>query len=348
MALTRTRSCQMRDLALSILDEIAGLDPSPGAYSNPKNRKSIPFACLYPHQHTNQTAQHLYFMGRVDFWDIYHDIKGRMRRRTGEYVLRSTPGWGKSYILALLACLLMRRRKVIFIPDCQSFSGSVFHEVRLSYALAYAQDARKFQYLMEMNSWDELINFTDYEHDIGVQHIFIIDGTRAENLNYGNPSAIIAGDCRGILSDRNMSDLRRISFDQILIRSSNSLCSTDQGSRIHTDGRFFFGGLTPIEMIWWWRYHEELERLPGLLQFRGTNEYTDKEAVALRRDELQVLTGCNFHLLNAALDLKGESDTRGLSYDDFLSLLVQREPFRSIRAEVRGIAFSVGFIDSNM
>ncbi|EGX54208.1 hypothetical protein AOL_s00004g241 [Orbilia oligospora ATCC 24927] len=101
-------------------------------------------------------------------------------------------------------------------------------------------------------------------------------------------------------------------------------------------------------MVWWWRYHEELERLPGLLQFRGTDEYNDKEAVALRRDELQVLTGCNFHLLNAVLDLKDDSDTLGLSYDDFLSLLVQREPFRSIRAAVRDIAFSVGFIDSNM
>ncbi|KAF3224266.1 hypothetical protein TWF106_004465 [Orbilia oligospora] len=183
----------------------------------------------------------------------------------------------------------MRRRKVIFIPDCQSFSGSVFHEVRLSYALAYARDARRFQYLMEMNSWDELINFTDYEHDIGVQHIFIIDGTRAETLSYGNPSAIIA--------DR----------DGMVVAISR-----------------------------------------GLLQFRGTDLYNDKEAVALRRDELQVLTGCNFHLLNAALELKEESDTRGLNYDDFLSLLVQREPFRSIRDEVRDIAFSVGFIASNM
>ncbi|KAK6349198.1 hypothetical protein TWF730_009949 [Orbilia blumenaviensis] len=302
--------------------------------------------------------QYLRYMGRVDFWDIYYDVKNLMRQKSGEYVLSSTPGWGKSYILAVLACLLLRQEKVIFIPDYGRFSESSFYQVKRSFVLAYVEDGEKLSQIQTLDGWEGLIAFVDHEHRMGIRHTYIVDGARAEGLDG------VQGESRGgnMLNEGSIWNmdwpfveiLRRISHGQILIRSSNRPITIAHELRSnYTDGRFYFGGLSPVEMESWWRFCEVFQLLPNMLLFETTDgDVNDEETVALRRCELQILTGCNFHLLEAIVRFKPWADAQNIQhgYNTFLSYMVgfmNHDPFISARKGLGSIARKVKAINSN-
>ena len=115
-------------------------------------------------------------MGREKFheiWTEWDKIKDELCRTRAIYVY-GTMGYGKSHILAALACLLIRNgERVIYLPDCGKMLSAPLHYFKLAFRLAfrapkYASDLKK---ILECNSIEDLIEICQWWIDL----TFIID-----------------------------------------------------------------------------------------------------------------------------------------------------------------------------
>jgi len=100
------------------------LSDDPQWYSNPQNCDTIPFPFSFsepPERFSIQDGKFEY-MGREEFERV-HKIVSSLKTGGGgtRLHIQGTMGYGKSHILAALACLLYRQGKVVvFIPDVRT------------------------------------------------------------------------------------------------------------------------------------------------------------------------------------------------------------------------------------
>ena len=83
---------------------------------------------------------HFEYYGREAFAKIYNDIKAlNYWRGYSMYYLSGTLGYGKSYILAAVACLLIRQGfKVVYLPDCRGLVRAFCGYLRAALLLTFA------------------------------------------------------------------------------------------------------------------------------------------------------------------------------------------------------------------
>jgi len=78
------------------------------------------------------------FYGREKFRELYAAVKGMRFQGTRMYFLHGTQGSGKSFMLAALACLLMKEgNKVVYVPDCRGLLRDMFGYLRLALCLTF-------------------------------------------------------------------------------------------------------------------------------------------------------------------------------------------------------------------
>jgi len=110
-------------------------------YCNPSHRQKLPFPFLgeIPSSRFQLDDKGRFlFYGREKFQELYAAVKGMRFQRTRMCFLHGTLGSGKSFMLAALACLLMKEgSKVVFVPDCRALLRDMFGYLRLALRLAF-------------------------------------------------------------------------------------------------------------------------------------------------------------------------------------------------------------------
>ncbi|KAF3918463.1 hypothetical protein ABW21_db0203439 [Orbilia brochopaga] len=284
------------NLTLPLLKAIELLNPDPSYHSDPSSRSEVPF----PYVGTNQPPGKFHlkdgkftFMGRTSFAQIYEDITDICEHDTGEYFLKGNLGWGKSFVLALIACLLLRDgKKVIYIPHARTLLSTGLRYLQECFYLAYARDTTKLERLTQATRWRDFEVFAGQEDVRGTQLIFIIDQIEAFDHDENQMDGI------DISTRSNTREfLNRMSSNHILIQSAsaNVQARTPEFFYSDSDGfsRFFFGGLDELEVEAWWKHHEDEKQLPEILMPKAASTAEDTKAISITemRAEIENLTG---------------------------------------------------------
>jgi energy-coupling factor transporter ATP-binding protein EcfA2 len=133
------------------------------------------------------------FMGRESFyevWNTWTSIKREFYHRQRMHIYGSM-GFGKSHILAALACLLIRHgERVIYIPDCGDTYQNPLSHMRAAFLLAFADSLSDTEHILRWKSLDEICTFCDEKNQGSLS--FIVDQLNAldpvdENKYTNNP-----------------------------------------------------------------------------------------------------------------------------------------------------------------
>jgi hypothetical protein len=101
------------------------------------------------------------YYNREQFTSVYDDIKAlHLRKGYRRYSIRGTIGYGKSHIVAALACLLIREGlKVVFLPDCRGLVESFTTYFRSALLLTFVKEPALQQKILRCRTTQELIAF---------------------------------------------------------------------------------------------------------------------------------------------------------------------------------------------
>ncbi|KAK6515846.1 hypothetical protein TWF281_004437 [Arthrobotrys megalospora] len=298
---------------------MATLPTDPMAYSDPPRQMRLPF----PHIGRIWPA-------RFDVVDGYFDYMGRTgsqhlasavnelinKRRPLKYYFNGTAGWGKSHLLAALACYLgAKGERVIYIPDCgQLLESHPLNYLKGCVLSAYTRDEDKIRTILEAKSFGELGDFLQSESVLGVMFVFIVDRINALDRAPG--------------SGANISNERKDIFQRLLYDISG-------------DEIMVIGSSANLEMVAWWNHNEESGRLPRLLSHNST--MTPETEVNDRRKEIEYLTGCNFLLLGTILQAKMNEVNMEtpVTWPQFKASLVGSEAFDWVKNQITEFHYEV-------
>jgi hypothetical protein len=118
-------SCDAGDqrVLAELYESIGELSDNPVDYADPSQAIPLPFPSknVVPPRFDLSGDGLFSYIGREKFtiiWETWLKIKADTRHRQAIYVY-GTKGYGKSHILAALACLLVRKKElVVYLPDC--------------------------------------------------------------------------------------------------------------------------------------------------------------------------------------------------------------------------------------
>ena len=137
------------------------LSEEPTKYSAPNEIIDLPFPSVneIPPRFSLLDERKISYMGRECFsqvWKTFRIVENNPHQRQAIYLFGiGGKGLGKSHILAVLACLLVRRgTQVVYLPDCRSW---LFDPLRyLQNALVFILNppsAKKFSIARISNPW---------------------------------------------------------------------------------------------------------------------------------------------------------------------------------------------------
>jgi len=130
-------------------------------------------------------------MGREVFQEVYD--KAHLLKLRSEYTklyIHGTMGYGKSYILAALACLLYREGKqVVFIPDCRALLGQSIPYIKSALLCTFADPSLEKQRdrIRACTSEEEINTFC---HSLDDTLYFIVDQINAFDVSPANMDVI--------------------------------------------------------------------------------------------------------------------------------------------------------------
>jgi hypothetical protein len=114
------------DELIALYAKLQKIGPQPALYSDPGSEQSLPFPFLFDRipedrfRFTYTPVPTFEYMGRQRFSDLWHDIQSLGYPGGSQLYIQGTMGYGKSHILAALACLLHRNgSRVVYLPDCR-------------------------------------------------------------------------------------------------------------------------------------------------------------------------------------------------------------------------------------
>ncbi|KAK6344197.1 hypothetical protein TWF696_007838 [Orbilia brochopaga] len=310
------------------------------SYSDPNRRTRIPFA--YPGNIRHPTFDidtrdfTFEFMGREEFSRIFSEIETLINGSGGKhYFINATYGWGKSYVLAALAALLLKQGKsVVYISHCAEFIIRGLDYLRTCFFMAYARHEKDLQRVVDLKSYQDISNFVQQEQTVGKRLIFVIDQMECFDL-----------DCPDIHPLFKKQTVERgqmlfdIIYDHALVVGSSANAHMFQPAHLGLrrncpmNGRFYANGLSTAEVAAWWNHYENQRKLPKLLTYPLNGSDLKTDDVNLRRKEIEYITGSNFDLLNCVLALASPQTPANEPKDWalFKSLFVKQPKFNAIR-----------------
>jgi hypothetical protein len=119
----------------SIRAKVLELPDSDEWYADPNQRGYLPFLFLSPRLPTDRftfagdrLAQSFEYIGREAFKTVWNKVvQIQLPSVANRLYIHGTIGYGKSHILAALACFLARRKKmVVYLPDCREMLKEPF------------------------------------------------------------------------------------------------------------------------------------------------------------------------------------------------------------------------------
>jgi hypothetical protein len=149
------------------MEDIKKLPDDRKVYSNPKKIISLPFPFLgerKPVERFSINDGKFRYMGRKMFDDVL-DIIERLKIGDGymDCFVYGTIGYGKSYILATIACFLLRTgKRVVYLPDCRELAKKPENYIKLALILAYTDDIKKISEIMPVKQ--PMISYGSVNH----------------------------------------------------------------------------------------------------------------------------------------------------------------------------------------
>ena len=205
-----------------LYESIEKLSDNPVDYADPSQAIPLPFPSknVVPPRFDLSGDGLFSYIGREKFtiiWETWLKIKADTRHRQAIYVY-GTKGYGKSHILAALACLLVRKKElVVYLPDCCAMLREPLKYLRNALLFAFV-GLSSFDYrewICECEDIEGLANFC-MQYKQG-QLCFIID-----QLNALDPEPKGEDD---VSDDRKFwlkELLQRISAGHVLITSASA------------------------------------------------------------------------------------------------------------------------------
>ncbi|KAA8898773.1 hypothetical protein FN846DRAFT_909953 [Sphaerosporella brunnea] len=224
-------------------------------YSDPSCILQLPFPYIDStptDRFVLQNGSFTYF-GRERFAELDIAIKSLDYRNGGRRIyVRGNMGYGKSHIMAAMACLLMqdREKRVVYIPDCAAIYEKPLTTLRSALLMAFA-DRTDLCITIEMaSSMNDIINFCRKYNECRLY--FFLDQVNAFYLETTSTGTV------GVLANRKgevRDAIWEMSGSHYVIFSASGNYITgilDDLRQTHTKTITVSGGLTENEMKEWW------------------------------------------------------------------------------------------------
>jgi len=159
------------------------IDEHPDWYSNPHNMGLLPFPMLYsclPTDRfplTEEPTMVFKYMGREGFSSLWDAVQSfQIGLGYSQLFLHGNTGYGKSHILAALACLLFRlEMRPVYIPDCRQMLADPLSYIQSAMLCSFA-DASSSSHRDKIRSFQNISDALEFCGNLGTTHLyFIID-----------------------------------------------------------------------------------------------------------------------------------------------------------------------------
>ncbi|KAF0541712.1 hypothetical protein F8M41_005199 [Gigaspora margarita] len=290
------------------MESIMKLPDICNAYSSPKNFLSLPF----PYPGSNIPVDRFAinedgffaFMGRKKFINVLNEIN-TLKARTGyiEMFIYGTVGYGKSHILAAIACFLLRNgRRVVYLPDCRKLAVDPVEYIKSALFLTYVDDDTKTNEINACESFDQIIKFCRSLDAL----YFIVDQMNA--LDDCNNTGI------NLVQKRNIKEnVDKLCWDHFYIKSfstNNHAVLYLKQKQTNEKKIILYGGFDEEEMEEWWKKHNS--DLPAMGNWQ--------------KDQIENITGKIPLFLNVLLESGRKNFEDALGYLDQQLMPKIKEP----------------------
>ncbi|KAL1916623.1 uncharacterized protein VTP21DRAFT_5327 [Calcarisporiella thermophila] len=284
----------------ALFDRIMTETPrDPEEFSDPSKliKLPFPFLGLLPVDRFNITDGCFIYMGREGFARVLAEIENfRDPSYYNRLYVYGSIGYGKSHILAAMACLLFQQgKRVVYLPDCRAMAQNFLRYLKEALLLTFG-DSESYQLeILKCDTTEKINAFCDeiFDRD-SIRLYFIIDQLNALDHELVNRDNI----CNTIKSSIQVC-LDQIMYSHYAIKSA----SANFQSAIHMEQKqlsekkiALLGGLTKAEMQEWWKLYSDC--LPNINQ-------TEKEFI-------EDITGRTPLFLRALLRLESNRDFKDI------------------------------------
>jgi len=163
-----------------LYERIHVLSEEPSKYSSPNEVIDLPFPSVnqIPPCFSLLNERKVAYMGRECFhriWEIFQIVENNPHQCQAIFLFGGK-GFGKSYILAALACLLVcRGTQVVYLPDCHAWLFDPFRYLKNALIFAFVKSEPSFREdILDCKNIESLANFCVQYRNMG-QLCFIID-----------------------------------------------------------------------------------------------------------------------------------------------------------------------------
>ncbi|RHZ66308.1 hypothetical protein Glove_308g2 [Diversispora epigaea] len=243
--------------ANKIMEGIMKLSDNFEVYSDPKNFLLLPFPYPGSDKPVDRFAINVdgffNFMGRTEFNNVLSEIM-TFRFGTGyrEMFIYGTVGYGKSHILAAIACFLLRNgKRVVYLPDCRKLAVDPIEYIQSALFLTYVDDDANINKINACESFDQIIKFCRL---LDERLYFIVDQMNA--LDEYNDTGINTN-----LKQEIKGDIDKMCVGHFYIKSS----SANNHAVLHLKQKqtnekkiTLYGGFDEEEMEEWWKKHNSV------------------------------------------------------------------------------------------
>ena len=192
--------------------------PDPETYSDPTQVFDLPFPFLgeLPREKFKLSNNMFTYMGRERFHELWAGISKMENDGWDRLYLYGTAGYGKSHMLAALACLLIKQQKgVVYLPDCRAMLSGFVPYIKVALLLTFG-DSPKRQQMVEALKTEKDIEIFLYNHARLERLYFIVD-----HINALEPTAADQDKRSNHKKSHVASWLGKFSFGHCLIESAS-------------------------------------------------------------------------------------------------------------------------------
>lgn len=213
-------------------------------YSDPSKLHSLPFPSLHQVQKNrfNFNKQGFFtYIGREKFSKIVDVVNKGDSVKLNIY---GTIGYGKSHILAALACYFTRMgRPVFYIPDSAALVSKFIISVTEAFLLACAHPSRRHHWpeILKIRSVEDAIRFSDVTHE---DFVYIVDQFDAVDVKKSGSRS----DDRVITVAHSLEAIAAARHRRVVIESAspNSRSYVKLTQTRGDENLFLFGGMSDV------------------------------------------------------------------------------------------------------
>ena len=162
-----------------LIKESSSLDPEP--YSDPTQVFDLPFPFLgeLPRETFKLSSNMFTYMGRERFRELWAGFSKMQNDGWDRLYLYGTAGYGKSHMLAALACLLIKQQKgVVYLPDCRAMLSGFVPYIKMALLLTFGDSPKRQKMVEALKTEKDIEIFLDNQARLERLY-FIVDQINA-------------------------------------------------------------------------------------------------------------------------------------------------------------------------